>query len=422
MMTDLPAIEIKNLSKCYHLRKIHHPDNLRDVLANSFSRIFSHCKNEHTHSQTLWALQDVNLKIVRGETVGIIGKNGAGKSTLLKILSRVTEPTIGEAHLAGRVAALLEVGIGFHPDLTGRENIFLNAAILGMKRSEILKRFAQICNFAEIGSFIDYPVKKYSSGMYVRLAFAIAAHLDAEILLIDEVLAVGDTAFQQKCLNKIQTINQRGHTVIFVSHNLPAIERLCNRCLVLHAGKIVFDGATPDALKYYRSQILTNSTVTATGPEKKRATNDLKAFISNAMICDLDNRPVTNLPAGKGCQINFTIQRSTPLIKPNCTIYWRNPALEGQIVLRLATRDVGFQISSNANLLHVSCRIPALNLLPQRYTLDFHLYEQPDTLDYLESALSLEIIASDVYGSGTLPDSRYGGIVFVHHQWQMFEE
>src|SRR5690242_16150588 len=200
---------------------------------------------------TFWALQDVNFDVTEGEVVGIIGRNGAGKSTLLKVLSRITEPTHGFAEIHGRVASLLEVGTGFHPELTGRENTYLNGAILGMKRNEIERKFDEIVAFSEVEQFIDTPVKRYSSGMYLRLAFAVAAHLEPEILLVDEVLAVGDAEFQKKCLGKMGDVAREGRTVLFVSHNMSAVQALCPRSILLRKGGVAVDGPTPEVLREY---------------------------------------------------------------------------------------------------------------------------------------------------------------------------
>ena len=206
--------------------------------------------------ETIWALRDVSIEIGQGEVVGIIGRNGAGKSTLLKILSRITEPTVGFVDIRGRVGSLLEVGTGFHNELTGRENVYLNGAILGMKRDEIDRKFDEIVAFAEVEKFIDTPVKHYSSGMYLRLAFAVAAHLEPEILLVDEVLAVGDAAFQRKCLNKMEGVGQQGRTVLFVSHNMPAITRLCERAILLDEGRVIQDGPASQVVSTYLSSDL----------------------------------------------------------------------------------------------------------------------------------------------------------------------
>jgi len=237
-MNDI-AIRIENLSKLYHIGKLQQQhDTLRDALVelNPLPRIrrvlrIGNSDNSSNLYQedTLWALKDVSFEVKRGEVVGIIGRNGAGKSTLLKVLSRITEPTEGRAEIHGRVGSLLEVGTGFHPELTGRENIYLNGAILGMHKVEIGRQFDAIVAFAEIQRFLDTPVKRYSSGMYVRLAFAVAAHLESEILLVDEVLAVGDASFQKKCLGKMDDVAKQGRTVLFVSHNMSAVQRLCSR-------------------------------------------------------------------------------------------------------------------------------------------------------------------------------------------------
>lgn len=243
-----PIIEVSNLAKRYRLGAIG-----ATSLREEFSRYWDRARGiPHPDGQEFWALNDVSFEVQRGEVVGVIGRNGAGKSTLLKILSRITEPTRGKAILRGRVASLLEVGTGFHAELTGRENVFLNGAILGMTRTEVRRKFDEIVAFAEVEQFIDTPVKRYSSGLYVRLAFAVAAHLEPEILIIDEVLAVGDAAFQRKCLGKMQQVaTGEGRTVLFVSHNTAALQNLCTRGLLLEGGKQRFYGSTADALSLY---------------------------------------------------------------------------------------------------------------------------------------------------------------------------
>ena len=254
-----PIISVEKLGKCYALRT---PaarsgllrDTLGNALRNPLQAIRHATAGQPGQEEEFWALRDLSFTVRPGEVVGIIGRNGAGKSTLLKLLSRITDPTAGRITLRGRVASLLEVGTGFHPDLTGRENIFLNGAILGMTRGEIRQRLDEIVAFAEIEKFLDTPVKRYSSGMYVRLAFAVAAHLDPEILIIDEVLAVGDAAFQRKCLAKLQSATRdEGRTILFVSHNLASVRQLCSRALVLQAGQLVADAAPTEAIAHYMS-------------------------------------------------------------------------------------------------------------------------------------------------------------------------
>jgi lipopolysaccharide transport system ATP-binding protein len=264
-----PIIKIKNLSKCYRIgTKEKGYKTFREVIIDGVSAPFRNLKrlqrltkfnnngNDVQSSDIIWALKDISCEINEGEVLGIIGKNGAGKSTLLKILSRITEPTSGIIEINGRVSSLLEVGTGFHPELTGRENIFLNGAILGMRKQEIKDKFDEIVNFAEIEKFLDTPVKRYSSGMYVRLAFAVAAHLEPEVLLVDEVLSVGDIAFQKKCLGKMEDVAKGGRTVIFVSHNMSAIRNLCNNAIWLDNGRIVKKGDIDEVIKDYEESQL----------------------------------------------------------------------------------------------------------------------------------------------------------------------
>lgn len=253
------VISVENLSKKYIIghQKQERYTALRDVLTDGAKRFthklihpFAAPVNDPTHEE-FWALKDVSFDIKQGDRVGIIGRNGAGKSTLLKILSRITEPTSGRISIKGRVASLLEVGTGFHPELTGRENIFLNGAILGMSKAEIKKKFDEIVAFAEVEQFLDTPVKRYSSGMYVRLAFAVAAHLEPEILIVDEVLAVGDAQFQKKCMGKMENVGKEGRTILFVSHNMAAIKTLCSTGIVLNKGQMIFHGSVEGAVDQY---------------------------------------------------------------------------------------------------------------------------------------------------------------------------
>lgn len=255
-MSDI-AIKVENLGKKYVIghQKPQKYTALRDVITNGAKLAIQKITNpkyiDDSIREEFWALEDVSFEIKQGDKVGIIGRNGAGKSTLLKILSRITEPTKGRIKITGRVASLLEVGTGFHPELTGRENIFLNGAILGMSKAEIKKKFDEIVTFAEVEKFLYTPVKRYSSGMYVRLAFAVAAHLEPEILVVDEVLAVGDTQFQKKCLGKMEQVGKEGRTVLFVSHNLGAIKSLCSSGIVLSSGNLIYQGSVNNSISYY---------------------------------------------------------------------------------------------------------------------------------------------------------------------------
>lgn len=330
------VIRVENLSKRYRIGAQQKYKALRDVLTDAiykpFRAISSFRKekesevNNNPSNNYIWALRNVSFEVKRGEVVGIIGRNGAGKSTLLKILSRITEPTEGRAEIYGRVGSLLEVGTGFHPELTGRENIYLNGAILGMKRNEIRRKFDEIVAFAEIEKFIDTPVKFYSSGMYVRLAFAVAAHLEPEILLVDEVLAVGDAAFQKKCLGKMGDVAKEGRTVLFVSHNMGAITRLCKRSFWLDKGKIILDGSSKEVVSRYQSQYLM-ACAEWKRVDSQKIDGDF-AFLS-VSVMNGDGRP-TNLFGGNepisveikyivccplsGCQIGIRIYNSDGLV------------------------------------------------------------------------------------------------------------
>ncbi|AKF24139.1 hypothetical protein YH65_01000 [Sulfurovum lithotrophicum] len=271
------AIKVENLGKKYLIKheKQEPYKTFQDVLLNSGKKIitslnpFAEKKADDESTEEFWALKDVNFEINKGDKVGIIGRNGAGKSTLLKVLSRITEPTTGKIHINGRIASLLEVGTGFHPELTGRENIFLNGAILGMSRAEIKAKFDEIVAFAEVEKFLDTPVKRYSSGMYVRLAFSVAAHLEPEILVVDEVLAVGDAAFQKKSLGQMQKVSQDGRTILFVSHNLSQIQKLCNKVIYMDAGKIISVGDTEKVIGRYNQTYTLESASYWQNKEKK---------------------------------------------------------------------------------------------------------------------------------------------------------
>ena len=261
MPTSSDAILVEGLGKKYRIgeKRARRYKSLRDALTNAVARPFRALSGgaaARREAETIWALRDVGFRIGHGEVVGIIGRNGAGKSTLLKILARITDPTTGSVELRGRVGSLLEVGTGFHPELTGRENIFLNGAILGMRRIEIDRKFDEIVAFAGVERFVDTPVKHYSSGMYLRLAFSVAAHLDPEVLLVDEVLAVGDAAFQRKCLDKMEDVSRHGRTVLFVSHNMPAVTRLCPRTIMLENGAVALDGPSHQVVGRYLSSDL----------------------------------------------------------------------------------------------------------------------------------------------------------------------
>jgi lipopolysaccharide transport system ATP-binding protein len=308
-------IKAEGVGKKYRIRHEaagQHYNTLRDVLANKAKRVFGKSPAQpgasHASTEDFWALKDVSFEIKPGDVVGIIGRNGAGKSTLLKLLSRITEATEGRMTLRGRVASLLEVGTGFHPELTGRENIFLNGAILGMTRSEIRRKFDEIIAFAEVEKFLDTPVKRYSSGMFVRLAFAVAAHLEPEILVVDEVLAVGDAEFQKKCLGKMQDVAGNGRTVLFVSHNMAAVRRLCTRGLVFSKGRLIAAGDTNSMIDAYLNSAHTGGEARQ---EFRRKPDGVKPAFASVEIRNATGRPQATILAGEPFEIAVTLHNPT---------------------------------------------------------------------------------------------------------------
>jgi len=379
-MSDI-AIRVENLSKQYRIGALQKDGgysykSLRDSIASAASAPFRMARNligrngaeDNHHDEIFWALKDVSFNVKKGEIVGVIGRNGAGKSTLLKVLSRITEPTTGRVEIHGRIGSLLEVGTGFHPELTGRDNVFMNGAILGMKRAEIAKNFDDIVAFAGVSRFIDTPVKHYSSGMYLRLAFAVAAHLQTEILIVDEVLAVGDAEFQNKCLGKMEEVSQGGRTVVFVSHNIPAISRLCPLSCWIEAGRIKQFGKTPEILNKY----LQHGRVSAKGwicpnPESKTMSYIQEIAISNATgdptgtltICDsvAVNIRVNNPSRAHVCQV--AVRVSTVDGNPVFTTTSTDSSLE-LTVLGPGQSEFRFNIPANflnAGLYSVICAI-----------------------------------------------------------------
>lgn len=300
------AIEIENLSKRYIIDHQQRSDTLRDALASGLRGLWNRRRKLGPQKEEFWALKDINLTVPPGEVLGIIGRNGAGKSTLLKLLSRITEPTRGTVRLRGRMASLLEVGTGFHPELSGRENIYLNGSILGMTRHEISQKFDEIVAFSEVERFLDTPVKRYSSGMYVRLAFAVAAHLEPEILIVDEVLAVGDIAFQKRCLGKMQDVARLGgRTVLFVSHNLSAVRQLCSRTVLLQDGQMVAEGKSPAMIDLFlnsTSSIKAQSVPSPDPDEKERA------YATDVVIEDANGKAIAAISVGSPWRIRVRVR------------------------------------------------------------------------------------------------------------------
>ena len=361
--------------------------------------------------EQLWALRDVNFEIQAGEVVAVIGRNGAGKSTLLKILARITTPTLGSAEIHGRVGSLLEVGTGFHPELTGRENIFLNGAILGMRRVEIDRKFDEIVAFSEVEKFIDTPVKRYSSGMYLRLAFAVAAHLEPEILLVDEVLAVGDAEFQKKCLGKMGDVAREGRTVLFVSHNMPAVQALCSRTILLRAGTVAVDGPTGDVLREYLGHLLaTAAHAFQNNPERR---GDGSVRLTAARILDDSGRPAERLIAGTTATLEFNYENPIGAERLELMLAIVNHL--GVHVSHLNTQIAGFAVEPGATGV-VSCRIPNLPLPRGEYRVVAVVKHQGRTTDHIPNALAFSVESSVFFPTGRVPRIEHGASLMAH-EW-----
>jgi len=422
-MSDI-AIRVENLSKQYHIggpqaRYKTIRESLTKAVQAPFRRLASVVRGQSSavSNETIWALKDVSFEVKRGEVVGIIGRNGAGKSTLLKILSRITEPTEGRAEIHGRVGSLLEVGTGFHPELTGRENISLNGAILGMKRAEIERKFDEIVAFAEIEKFIDTPVKHYSSGMHVRLAFAVAAHLEPEILLVDEVLAVGDTAFQKKCLGKMGDVARGGRTVLFVSHNMAAVENLCQRGVVLDQGQATFIGSQSEAIAQYLKRLDTN---TSSLRERRDRVGSGKLRILAVDVRGPDGKRLDVLTSGQDVNIHLYYEVTGDIPKTEILagiqvmsqfgskVFFHHNRLTKELFAELPPKGV------------FVCRIKRLPLVPGIYRLRYVIMANAghggEYLDSMEDAARLTVVEGDFYGSGEVPLSSHA-LCLVDANW-----
>jgi lipopolysaccharide transport system ATP-binding protein len=344
----------------------------------------------HTHeTEEFWALKNMNFEVKQGEVLGIIGRNGAGKSTLLKILSRITEPTAGRVTLRGRAASLLEVGTGFHPELTGRENIYLNGAILGMSRAEIRRKFDEIVAFAGVEKFLDTPVKRYSSGMYVRLAFAVAAHLEPEILLVDEVLAVGDAEFQKKCLGKIDEVSrQEGRTVLLVSHNMAAVAEMANRALLIDAGSVAVDGSVAEAVSTYLSRAARKATYIR--PFDLQVSSP---HVARAEVLTSDRNAIHRF--GEPLEIKFWIRHSVPMIHGSFSFIIFNSQFQIPVIHSSYYHGTAFGDKSGCSIL--VCRFPNILLNVGQFHLCTWLQEQPsgDTYENLDGICAFEVIRID---------------------------
>jgi len=415
-MTDI-AVRVENLSKQYRIggaqaRYKTMRETLMDMAAAPARRL-RRLGRPAPPEETIWALEDVSFEVEQGEVVGIIGRNGAGKTTLLRILSRITEPTEGYAKIKGRVGSLLEVGTGFHPELTGRENIYLNGAILGMKRAEIERKFDEIVAFSEIEKFLDTPVKRYSSGMYVRLAFSVAAHLEPEILLVDEVLAVGDAAFQKKCLGKMGDVASEGRTVLFVSHNMAAISALCPRSVLLEEGQLACYDDTQEALEKY----LNLGAVLQRIPliERKDRRGSGRITLMDVSFTDPQGTPTPTIRSGQDTRacISYVCKDGVPLRNVVVSIAFDDYL--GRHLFSCPSRISGEPFDEVPPSGRMICAIPRLPLPPGTYT--FHLFcgVNNETGDWIRHAGQVSVAEGDFFGTGRLPEASRRGLLVPHH-------
>jgi lipopolysaccharide transport system ATP-binding protein len=377
-------IRVENLSKQYKIGPKQPYETLRDQLAQGAKRLFSR-QTKDMERDSIWALKDISFEVQQGEVMGVIGRNGSGKSTLLKILSRITEPTDGNAELRGRVGSLLEVGTGFHPELTGRENIYLSAAILGMKRTEINQKFGDILDFSEVGRLIDTPVKHYSSGMFVRLAFAVAAHLDPEIMLVDEVLAVGDARFQRKCLGKMEEVGRQGRTILFVSHNMAMVASLCKNCILLHEGQLVRSGPASAVIQEYSSEGAQVLGEIDYGKSSRKPGDDT-ALLLKARLANERGEVITETPIDKPVifEMEYEVLVHGAHVTPNFHVF--GPGGIYTFVTSDAVIDPRALLKTERGVYRARCRIPGNFLndgiyyvgfaLTTMETLKVHFYEK----------------------------------------------
>jgi len=409
------TIHIRELGKRYQLGDLHLLAALRRRRA---------ARGQTADGDAVWALRDLSLDIRAGDVVGVIGNNGAGKSTLLKILSRVTAPTEGRAEILGRVASLLEVGTGFHPELTGRENVYVNGAILGMRRREIEARFDEIVAFAQVDRFLDTPVKRYSSGMRLRLAFAVAAHLDPEILLIDEILAVGDAAFQRKCLGVMQDVARRGRTVIFVSHNMNAVANLCSRVVWLDAGRLVQDGAPDEVIRRYLERIQSDARALRQGgtgryrlrdaPRNGNQARSRARVIESFSIRDARNQLTDVLGCGDPVSFEVGYRHEEALARPSIGILISKPEVGAVTFLQTHLQHDPLDKLPAAG--SARCQLESLALAPGSYTISVGISTAGEQLDWVENQIHLEMQPADFYATGQLPSPRHG-CVLVRANW-----
>lgn len=406
------AIKACQISKRYRLGELQRSHLLREAVTGMFRRRWFGPKEEEA---SIWALRDVSFEVGEGEVVGIVGRNGAGKSTLLKILSRITYPTSGHMEVRGRVAALLEVGTGFHDELTGRENIFLNGSILGMKRREIAARLDEIVAFADVEQFLDTPIKRYSSGMRLRLGFAVAAHLEPDVLLVDEVLAVGDVGFQRKCLRTMNDLKTGGRTVLFVSHNLAAVENLCPRAIWVDEGRVQMDGPSHQVIAKYLATFAGRERNGADLREcsDRRGTGEVRYTRLEILDDEGELQPVVRSGGPLRVRLHYCATKRVPHPHFGIEVY----TSLGTLITSINTWTTGFNVEAiDPGEGFVDVRVDALNLIPDRYYLTLWLASVGPKYDQLDLCATLDVEAADVHHAGREIDGRFG-IMFLPCSW-----
>lgn len=404
------AIELKNIWKSYPLAESIPYITLRDNIYGFFAGIVQYLKTgKKKVNKNFWALKKINLKIYKGESVGIIGPNGAGKSTLLKLLSQITPPSKGEILINGKITSLLEVGTGFNPELTGRENIFLNGALLGMSLNEIKSKFNKIVKFAEISKFLDIPVKHYSSGMYMRLAFAIAVHVEQDILLLDEVLAVGDAKFQKKSISKMEEVTKSmGKTIIFVSHNMSAIQNICERCVFIEDGQVKASGKPSGVVEGYLKSSEPKSTIPLTERKDHRGSGRLR--ITKIHFKDSKGKSVTNFKSGQDVEIWFEYKLHDKNVGELLFGLGIDTLNEGNRIAFLSNKITLEKIDSSNGIFKI--KIKRLPLTPGNYTMTILMHNEfIEVLDWVQRAASFSVEHSDFYGTNQLPPQLEGSML-----------
>ena len=414
-----PIIQVKHLSKRYQIGMDRTYKTFCESAVDTLKSPLKRLKSFSRQEETFWALKDINFEVYPGEVVGIIGRNGAGKSTLLKILSRITHPTEGEIILRGRVASLLEVGTGFHPELTGRENVYFNGAILGMTKQEIEDKFDEIVEFSGVADFLDTPLKRYSSGMQVRLAFAVAAHLEPEILVVDEVLAVGDAAFQKKCLGKMDEVAKGGRTVLFVSHNMAAIENLCQNCILLDKGKIIKNGQTQIVIEYYLSTLKESSPILLRDRKDRQGDGQLR--FTDTWVEDATGQRVSRVRSGASMKIVVLYEVKKGEGISNLVVGFAINTIRNIAITDLSNANTGDYFKGKIPKKgRVECFIPKLPLNTGIYFYNVIARSGNGIEDWVQQAGRFDVETGDFFGTGKIPDS--GRLIMIDHTWSFLKQ